>query len=654
MNGEASVMALGFAQTSFKLNHDAFIMAVFTCFILCIGLFNTAFAASTIQHPKDVCQTIIQSIMAAQGNVNQEMQRPVQGWVNLEKLPDRWEKRWPEFHGIAWYKIHFSYTCDTNMSNPPLSFAIEGITQSGKIFLNDDLLWQDLYLKEPASRSQYMPRIWNLPTSSLKQGQNTLWIQVYGSITQKSGLGHVALGNYPSTYSLYKKWLLEKRTLPEFNTMVNIVVGVFYLLAWLANRKEKAFLWFAVTGLGWVIYSFCFLYTDPIYFLSFINIDRLQNIIFCIYTVTGCLGAWYFANKSFPRIQKLLFIFLAVATVCITLAPTNQVSTVIQFFFSVAVVIFLLKCITYPFIAYKSNSPETYLLAVLYLIYLPIAFNDAHFMFTMEGRPLSPYTGPFTTMALGAILAMRLARNARQIERFNKTLAENVTQAKQELTASLGQQHKLSIENARLQERIHLSHDLHDGLGGSIVRSIITMEQNDKITKPQVLSILKMLRSDLRQIVDSGSSFSCKVPSNPMEWGAPIRYRFIQLFEEIDIRSHWNFEKTWKNIPISLQCLTLTRVLEEALTNIVKHSQASEVNISLTETENNKLMMCILDNGIGFNPKTVEAGLHVGLQSMQARIHRLGGEFKIDSQPGKTSIQVLLPLTINKINRDVF
>ena len=179
---------------------------------------------------------------------------------------------------------------------------------------------------------------------------------------------------------------------------------------------------------------------------------------------------------------------------------------------------------------------------------------------------------------------------------------------------------------------------------------LLKSEVQPELEPPVVLSILKMLRSDLRQMVDSGSSLSSKVPNTPVEWGAPMRHRFAQLFEEIDIRSQWCFEQTWKNMPIALQCLTLTRVVEEALTNILKHSQASEVNVSLTETENNELMMCIQDNGIGFNPKTVEAGLHVGLQSMQARIHRLGGEFKIDSQPGKTSIQVILPLTINKMD----
>lgn len=638
-------MARGFSQYSSELSHCSAIMLLFACFAVFLQFPSAAFASAPAQNSAPLCQAEIQRIEAAKGDLKQEMQRPADGWVKLEKLPDQWEKRWPDFHGMAWYKIHFSYGCADNLQNLPVSFAIEGITQSGRVFLNDDLLWQDLSVKAPASRSQYVPRLWNLPASSLRQGQNTLWIQVYGSLTQKSGLGHAVLGSYPETYKIYKTWLLEKRTLPILNTIVNIVVGVFYFLAWLANRKEKAFFWFAMTGAGWVIYSFCFLYTDPLPFFTAIGIDRIQNITFCFYSVAGYLSAWHFAHKPFPRIQKALFMFLGTAAICIGLAPADKVSAVMQLFFAAAVLIFIAKCVSYPVIAYKSKLPETYLLAVMYFIYLPIAVNDAQFMMTMEGRPLSPYAGPFTTMAVGAILALRLARNTRQIERFNRTLAENVTQAKQELTASLGQQHKLALENARLQERIHLSHDLHDGLGGSIVRSIIMLEQNDKkVDKPQVLSILKMLRSDLRQVVDSGSSLSSKVPDTPVEWGAPMRHRFAQLFEEIDIRSQWHFEQAWRILPTALQCLTLTRVAEEALTNILKHSEASEVTVALTAADSHELVLRIQDNGVGFDPQTVEAGLHVGLQSMQARISRLGGIFSISSAAGHTAIQVILPL----------
>jgi hypothetical protein len=80
---------------------------------------------------------------------------------------------------------------------------------------------------------------------------------------------------------------------------------------------------------------------------------------------------------------------------------------------------------------------ETYLLATLYLIYLPIAVHDAHFMMTMEGHALSPYTGPLTTLVLGGVLALRLARHTRQIERFNKTLTENVQRAELKLATHL-------------------------------------------------------------------------------------------------------------------------------------------------------------------------------------------------------------------------
>ncbi len=66
--------------------------------------------------------------------------------------------------------------------------------------------------------------------------------RVYGSLTQKSGLGQISLGTNQSVLPIYKSWLLEKRTLIEFNAMISFVVGIFYFLAWLTNRKERSFL----------------------------------------------------------------------------------------------------------------------------------------------------------------------------------------------------------------------------------------------------------------------------------------------------------------------------------------------------------------------------------------------------------------------------
>lgn len=514
------------------------LMILVTCFL--IFSFNTVLADSQTLIEKN-CQPTIQQISAAQ-EIEKNQKPSLQNWQIIHGFPDRWHNRWENFAGVAWYKIDFHYECLTKNNPLPLTFAIEGITQAGRIWVNNDLIWQDLSTSEPRSRSQYMPRLFQLPTSTLKAGQNTLWLQVYGNIKQQSGVGHIALGDYPTVYADYKRWVLEKRTLPQLNMMVNIVVGIFYLLAWWVNRNEKGFILFALTSFLWTIYSAFFLYTDPISIFRYLDIDRLQHIVFCFYTVIGCLAAWYFADSPFPRIHRILLIFLLLAILGIGFAPESDIQTVMTIFFAFAIFIFLMKCLTFPLIAYKSKKPEIYLLMVLFLIYVPIAIHDAYFMLTEHGRPWTPYTAPFVTLALSTLLAIRMARSKRQIQQFNQTLQYNIEQAREELRLSLQDQHQLSLENARLQERMHLSHDLHDGLGGSIVRSILMVEQKHQLTTAQMLSILKMLRNDLRQIIDSGSSFASKIPDTPTEWAAPIRYRFIRLFEEMEIESCWSIQ----------------------------------------------------------------------------------------------------------------
>ncbi|RLL36367.1 histidine kinase [Acinetobacter cumulans] len=627
-------------------------VSLFCLFVLCFGLFGfSASAHANFEQAilKQECTAHIQNIYSAKGSAHYPENIPQQGWQKLQQLPDRWHDRWPNYHGNAWYKIEWNYQCPNPTVVTPISLSIESITQTGQVFINDNLLWRDIATTEPISRNQVKPHLWNIPIANLHQGKNIIWIQVQGNQIQKSGIGHVALGDYTQMYKLYNSWLLEKQTLPYFNSMINMVIGLFCLLVWMISRKESAFFWFAMVSFLWVSYSTLVIYADPISFLTSVQLERIQNIIFCFYVAISCLGAWRFAGFSFPRIEKALFGFAIIASTCIAVSPIEYAAQVIQVFFGITVLIFIAKCISYPYFAYKSRLPETYFLAVTYVVFVPIAIHDAIFMSTLQGKPLSPYTAPFSSAVIGFVLAFRLARNAREIERFNQTLTQNIKQTKQELTESLGLQQKLAVQNARLQERINLSHDLHDGLGGSIFRSMVLLEQNEKIEKNQVLSILKLLRSDLRQVIDSGASLGAEIPATPIDWATTIRHRFVQLFEELDIRSTWELPQHWGTSPTALQCLTLTRLVEEALTNIMKHSQATQVTIRLHENDVQQLVLSIIDNGCGFTPQADQFGLHVGLQSMQTRIQRIGGTFSIESQPGHTQIQAILPLQNNMI-----
>lgn len=211
----------------------------------------------------------------------------------------------------------------------------------------------------------------------------------------------------------------------------------------------------------------------------------------------------------------------------------------------------------------------------------------------------------------------------RQIRKFTDTLKITIEQVTDDLKISLEKKYNLEVENMRLQERLNLSHELHDGLGGSLVRSMIMVDKNTDLDRNHFLSILKLLRSDLRQIIDAGANVSMELPKTPVLWGAPLRHRFTQIFEEIDIDSTWNFSEKWSKTPTPQQCLTLSRVTEEALTNVIKHSKATKVSISLSD-QAGKLILEICDNGIGFDPSTVPESLHVGLQNMQTRVNRIG------------------------------
>jgi signal transduction histidine kinase len=89
----------------------------------------------------------------------------------------------------------------------------------------------------------------------------------------------------------------------------------------------------------------------------------------------------------------------------------------------------------------------------------------------------------------------------------------------------------------------------------------------------------------------------------------------------------------------------LLRIIQEALTNVRRHSDAEKVMIHFSES-NSGVRMRIEDNGRGFHPEqTIQAaGQHYGLQIMRERAESVGARLELDSQPGQgTRIEVWVP-----------
>ncbi|MFW1939287.1 sensor histidine kinase [Acinetobacter junii] len=202
---------------------------------------------------------------------------------------------------------------------------------------------------------------------------------------------------------------------------------------------------------------------------------------------------------------------------------------------------------------------------------------------------------------------------------------------------------QLEIENTKLQERLHLSQDMHNTLGHSLAQSMNIISNSKKnLNNQQILSMLKIFRDDLRQVIDSSSSLGATPPSTPILWGAPLRHRFSQILDELGIHSEWIFAAEWLTPPTQLECLTLQRVAEEALNNIIKHSHATHVIVKLYFSASQHLILEIEDNGIGFDIDILkETNISVGLNNMRLRTEKIQAQMNINSQSGKTLISVI-------------
>jgi len=88
-------------------------------------------------------------------------------------------------------------------------------------------------------------------------------------------------------------------------------------------------------------------------------------------------------------------------------------------------------------------------------------------------------------------------------------------------------------------------------------------------------------------------------------------------------------------------------VLQESLTNIVKHSEVKVAQVELAGSPD-KLQLHVRDSGVGFDPESVGNDGGLGFVSMRERLSLVGGELLIESQPsGGTQIKACVPLNFS-------
>ncbi len=245
-------------------------------------------------------------------------------------------------------------------------------------------------------------------------------------------------------------------------------------------------------------------------------------------------------------------------------------------------------------------------------------------------------------LALTLVLLYLLIKN---FKRKQVIASQNALIEKQEFEQVLKNQELNGIDeilNAQEKERSKIAADLHDNLGSKVATLKLYLDSfNDK-------DGFDKFYNKLKTIVDNTYQDIRKIGSNK-NFGALINKGLIpstlaiadQISDSKKVAIKVINVDVNKRIENTIE-IQIFRVIQELLTNIIKHSQATEAVIQFSEHEN-ILNIIVEDNGIGFKKETPRNG--VGLSNIQKRIERINGEMVIDSTLGHgTTVILNIPL----------
>jgi len=204
------------------------------------------------------------------------------------------------------------------------------------------------------------------------------------------------------------------------------------------------------------------------------------------------------------------------------------------------------------------------------------------------------------------------------------------------------------LQNVREDERHRLAGELHDELGALLTAAkldVARLKSRLAGAAPEVAERLTHLTEGL----NSGIALKRRIiedlrPSSLSNLGLQ-RALEIQC-REFAQRSELHVEAVIADIALDPErALAVYRVIQEALTNIAKYAQASEVRV-LLQSDGTHALLRVEDNGRGFDTRHVRVGSH-GLAGMRFRMHSCGGDLVLRSTPdGGTTIEATLPLAV--------
>ncbi len=557
------------------------------------------------------------------------------------QLPDSWDHADSPRPPSAAYRLH------AHLDKPADESHAIYIPRAGnrvEIRLNGEILERFGNLEVASADYGKLPLLVVTPVRLLRSGENVIEIRVAAQRGHKGGLSRVWFGPESEIKLLYGERMMWLSTGSLLVASACLVLGLLALsVAW--RLGDRIYAWFGVATLLWSLRMVNVLIAEPP--VSLIWWDALINAAYGWYIALICLFTLDVLELRASLVRRALGLF-AIVTPFLALYSSLQGAPRVWTAWS-AVMLIVAGTIGVQVIANTLRRPRTEgvllsLSALLgvstgardYLLYRSSAAAYGSFSVTR-------YVALAFMLAMAWILIDRFARAMRAEADANRTLTRRVEEKERELASNYERLRGLERERATVDERQRIMQDMHDGLGSQLLSSLALVERG-ALDQRGMAQVLRESIDDMRLAIDT------LAPGREglLEALGNLRYRLEPRFRaagtELRFRQHDLPDRI--DVPPNA-ALQILRVLQEALTNALKHAHPKTVEVEIMlEPDPQRFVLVVSDDGPGFDPRAPGRGR--GLSGMRRRAQGIGASLEVESGRLGTHVTLSYPMASPK------
>lgn len=544
-------------------------------------------------------------------------------------LPHQWRHTHPGITGQGWYRIKFDLAqaprnmhavLISNERSQECSFFVNGKNFGGA---------RDLIAGARIGPGFGSPLYLSFPPALLQAGENVIHVRMRTAShpINIQGLGPVTFGDArPVRRATAAHWELGFYAERSFGAMA-FAAGLITLFVWFARRSDHVMLWFSITCLSWALANVLrswLRWTDIPSLLPVLSAYVAYGLV--VPAVILCLRT---VGLKWRRLEVALWAFLIIE---VTFPLWSDVTNVlIHIGWDIANSALLLTGIAIMLYAaprplrwaYKMEVAALSLMAVL------MSFEVARYSgwVDIESIQLRQYHVPVMLLAIGAAIFERHVLAVWRIEQTNIELERRVGEKTREIETYHAEREEVLRQQALTAERQRIISDMHDGLGASLV-GLLRYVQSRPAELQGVEQRVKEALQEMRIAIDALE------PSQGDLAGVlgNLRYRLEPLMKAADVHLVWEVAEMPRVEALEPSAVfAIQRAVLEAIFNALKHSGAREIRLA-AQPKDDGIEIRIDDDGRGFDLDRPASGL--GLGTMRARAHGLGGRLDIASRQG--------------------